>query len=454
MPDNANPVQLFAPRWLIPVAPHDEVLEDHAVAVGDGEILAVLRRGEAQERYPRAEWIELPEHALIPGLVNGHTHAAMSLMRGMADDLPLMIWLEEHIWPVEGQMLGMDFVRDGSMLAALEMLRGGTTCLADMYFFPEAAIEAVTAAGLRGSFGIVVIDAPNPWSASPEEAIAKGIDLINEWKHHPHVHFSIAPHAPYTVGDAALKRVRTTADQLGLPVHMHLHETVDEIEASVRKTGERPFARLDRLGLINESLVAVHMTQLTDAEIARLAQTGAHVLHSPQSNLKLASGFCPVARLLKAGVNVGLGTDGAASNNDLDMFDEMRTAALIAKPVAGDAAAVSAHEALHMATLGSARAFGLDTRIGSIEPGKRADLVAVDLDEPETQPVFDPVSTLVYSASRRQVSDVWIDGRALLRHGQLRHLDRRAIIDQARRWHDPILAASEGRADHTGNEQP
>ena len=454
MPDNAHPVQLFAPRWLIPVAPQDEVLEDHAVAVRDGEILAVLPREEAGARHPDAEWIELPEHALIPGLVNGHTHAAMSLMRGMADDLPLMTWLEEHIWPVEGQMLGPKFVRDGSMLAALEMLRSGTTCLADMYFFPEAAIEAVTAVGLRGSFGIVVIDAPNPWSGSPEEAIAKGIDLVNEWKHHPHVDFTIAPHAPYTVGDTALKRVRTTADQLGLPVHMHLHETADEIEASMRETGERPFARLDRLGLVNESLVAVHMTQLTDAEIARLGQTGAHVLHSPQSNLKLASGFCPVAKLLEAGINVGLGTDGAASNNDLDMFDEMRTAALIAKPVAGDAAAVSAHEALHMATLGSARAFGLDDRIGSIEPGKRADLVAVNLDEPETQPVFDPVSTLVYSASRRQVSDVWIDGRALLRHGQLRHLDRRAIIDQARRWHDPILAASEGRADHAGEDQP
>jgi len=299
----------------------------------------------------------------------------------------------------------------------------------------------VQAAGLRGVFGIVVIDAPNRWSANAEEALAKGVDLINDWRHHPRIEFTLAPHAPYTVGDAALERVRTMSDQLDLSVHMHVHETAHEVETAVAANGERPLARLDRLGLVNERLVAVHMTQLTDDEITRLAITGSHVLHSPQSNLKLASGFCPVARLLEAGVNVGLGTDGAASNNDLDMFDEMRTAALIAKPIAGDAAAVSAHQALHMATLGGARAFGMDDRIGSIEPGKRADLVAVNLDEPETQPVFDPVSTLVYSASRRQVSDVWVDGHALLRGGRLRQLDSRAIIDQANTWREPIRRA-------------
>ena len=437
--------QILAPRWLIPVAPRDEVLENHAVWVTDGRIEAILPREEAEARQQASahpvEWIDLPTHALIPGLVNGHTHAAMSLMRGLADDLPLMTWLEEHIWPVEGQMLGHDFVHDGTMLAALEMIRGGTTTLSDMYFFPEAAIEAVQAAGLRGVFGIVVIDAPNRWSANAEEALAKGVELVNDWRRHSRIDFTLAPHAPYTVGDAALERVRTISDQLDLAVHMHVHETADEVDAAVEANGERPLARLDRLGLVNERLVAVHMTQLTDAEIARLAVTGTHVLHSPQSNLKLASGFCPVAKLLEAGVNVGLGTDGAASNNDLDMFDEMRTAALIAKPVAGNAAAVSAHQALHMATLGGARAFGMDDRIGSIEPGKRADLVAVNLDEPETQPVFDPVSTLVYSASRRQVSDVWVDGRALLRGGRLRQLDSRAIIDRANTWRDPIRQA-------------
>jgi len=437
--------QVLVPRWLVPVAPRDEVLEDHAVWVTDGRIRAILPREEAARRQASCdhpvEWIDLPTHALIPGLVNGHTHAAMSLMRGLADDLPLMTWLEEHIWPVEGQMLGHDFVHDGTLLAALEMIRGGTTTLSDMYFFPEAAIEAVQAAGLRGVFGIVVIDAPNRWSADAEEALAKGVDLVNDWRRHSRIEFTLAPHAPYTVGDAALRRVRTMSDQLDLPVHMHVHETAHEVETAIATHGERPLARLDRLGLVNERLVAVHMTQLTEDEIARLAVTGTHVLHSPQSNLKLASGFCSVARLLEADVNVGLGTDGAASNNDLDMFDEMRTAALIAKPVAGDAAAVSAHQALHMATLGGARAFGLDDRIGSIEPDKRADLVAVNLDEPETQPVFDPISTLVYSASRRQVSDVWVDGRPLLRGGRLRQLDSRAIIDRANSWHEPIRRA-------------
>lgn len=437
--------QILAPRWLIPVAPRDEVLEHHAVVITDGVIEAILPLDEARTRRETSgrpvDWIDLPDHALIPGLVNGHTHAAMSLMRGLADDLPLMTWLQEHIWPVEEQMLGHDFVRDGTLLAALEMLRGGTTCLADMYFFPEAAIEAVQTAGLRGVFGIVVIDAANAWSANAEEALSQGIALINDYRHHSRIDFALAPHAPYTVGDTSLTRVRTISDQLDLPVHMHVHETAQEVESALTERGERPLTRLDRLGLINERLVAVHMTQLTEAEIGRLAQTGTHVLHSPQSNLKLASGFCPVARLLESGVNVGLGTDGAASNNDLDMFDEMRTAALIAKPVAGDAAAVSAHQALHMATMGGARAFGLDDRIGSIETGKRADLVAVNLDEAETQPVYDPVSTLVYSASRRQVSDVWVDGQPLLRHGRLRHLDSRAIIDQANAWREPILHA-------------
>ncbi|WP_372592263.1 TRZ/ATZ family hydrolase [Guyparkeria sp.] len=438
-------LRILAPRWLIPIAPQDLVLEDHAVVIRDGEIDAILPRDEARARFETAEWTDLPEHALIPGLVNGHTHAAMTLMRGIAGDLPLMTWLEDHIWPVEGQMLGMDFVRDGTMLAALEMLRGGTTCMADMYFFPEAAIEATLEAGLRGVFGIVVIDAPNPWAASPNEALSKGIDLIDQWRDHPHVEFALAPHAPYTVGDAALKRVRTLSDQLDLPVHMHVHETAHEVEQAIAASGERPLARLDRLGLVNEHLVAVHMTQLEETEIRQIARAGTHVLHSPQSNLKLASGFCPVARLLDAGVNVGLGTDGAASNNDLDMFDEMRTAALIAKPLAEDASVVSAHEALHMATLGSARAFGLDDRIGSIEPGKRADLVAVNLDEPETQPVYDPVTTLVYSTSRRQVSHVWVDGKPLLSGGRLRHLDTRAIIERARTWHDPIVRARTNR---------
>jgi len=421
-------------RWIVPVVPRDRVLENHAVVIEDDRIHALLPADEARTRFADAEEIELGDHVLIPGLVNGHTHAAMSLMRGMADDLPLMTWLNDHIWPVEGEMLSHEFVADGTRLALLEMIRGGTTTFADMYFFPEAAIEATIDAGLNGIFGLVVIDFPNPWSESATDAIRKGVALHDRYRDHPRVDFALAPHAPYTVGDESLREIRQLADQLDLPVHMHIHETAAEIDASLEAHRQRPLARLDQLGLINERLCAVHMTQLLDEEIERLADTGAHVLHSPQSNLKLASGFCPTARLLKAGVTVGLGTDGAASNNDLDMFDEMRTAALIAKPVAGDAQAMSAAETLEMATLGSARAFGLDDRLGSIEPGKQADLVAVDLNAPETTPLFNPISHLVYAVGRHQVSDVWVGGKPLMRNRHLRTLDAEAILDRAHHW--------------------
>lgn len=421
-------------RWIIPVVPQGQVLEHHAVVVNGERIEAILTDAAAREQYPQAEEVVLPDHALIPGLINGHTHAAMSLMRGMADDLPLMTWLHDHVWPVEGAMLSHEFVADGTRLALLEMIRGGTTTFADMYFFPEAAIEATLEAGLNGVFGLVVIDFPNPWSESASDALRKGIALHDRYHDHPRIDFALAPHAPYTVGDDALRSIRNLADQLDLPVHMHIHETAAEVDGAVKEHGQRPLARLDELGLINERLIAVHMTQLLDSEIERLAETGAHVLHSPQSNLKLASGFCPTAKLIEAGVTVGLGTDGAASNNDLDMFDEMRTAALIAKPVAGSAEALSAEQTLEMATLGSARAFGLDERLGSLEVGKQADLVAVNLNTPETTPVYHPISHLVYAVGRHQVSDVWVAGKPLMRERRLRSIDAEAILARAHDW--------------------
>ncbi|MEW5973635.1 MAG: TRZ/ATZ family hydrolase [Pseudomonadota bacterium] len=425
------------PRWLIPVQPHAQVLEGHSLVIRDGLIKAILPTAQARTLDARA--IELPSHALLPGLINAHTHVAMNLLRGVADDLPLMTWLSEHIWPLEGRFLADAFVHDGSRLAMAELIRGGVTCFNDMYFFPEATIRAAQDAGLRASIGLPVIDFPTPWGAGPDEYLSKGIRLRDAWRDEPTVSFMLAPHAPYTVGDEPLGRIRVLADQLGLGVHMHVHETAFEISEAERLTGERPLARLDRLGLLNEQFLAVHMTQLTESEMVLLAERGVHIAHCPESNLKLASGIAPVTRLKQLGVNITIGTDGAASNNDLDLLGETRTAALLAKGASGDASAVPAAEALYMATLGGARALGLDDRIGSLEPGKAADLIAIDLGQLETQPLYDPIAQIVYAAGRHQITHSWVAGRMLMNERRLLMLDEDELLANAGAWSARIM---------------
>ena len=410
---------LISARWVVPVEPAGAVLERHAVALRGATIEAVLPVAEARARFPSHDELELGNHVLIPGLVNAHTHAAMSLMRGLADDLPLMRWLQEHIWPAEQQHVSEAFVRDGTLLACAEMLRGGITCFSDMYLFPGASAEAALAAGMRSVHGIVVFEFPTAYGSDPADYLRKGLELRDRLREEPLVGFTLAPHAPYTVSDDTFRRVAALAAELDLPVHIHLHETEDEIERSLAEHGVRPLERLGRLGLLGPGLIAVHAVHLATGEMEALARHGSSVVHCPSSNLKLASGFCPVDALARQGVNVALGTDGAASNNRLDLFQEMRTAALLAKAVARNAEALPAHAALRMATLAGARAIGLESRIGSIEAGKAADLVAVELRAPELAPVFDPVSHLVYAAGREQVSHVWVDGRMQLKEGKL-----------------------------------
>ncbi len=425
---------LLAPRWLIPIEPEGLVLETHVLVVDAGRILAVLPAAEAAARFAPRERIELPRHVLLPGLVNLHTHAAMSLLRGFADDLPLMDWLQQYIWPAEREHVGPAFCEDGLRLAFGEMIRGGTTCVNDMYLFPEVTARVAVEAGLRATVGLIVFDFPTAWAANADEYLHKGLELHDRLKHEPLLRTAFAPHAPYTVSNAPLRRLRAYAYELGIGIHMHLHETAAEIKQAIAHTGQRPWARLRELELLGPDFIAVHMTQLSDQEIAEAAQFGVHIAHCPESNLKLASGFAPVARLLRAGVNVGIGTDGAASNNDLDMFGEMRSTALLAKAVSGDACAVPAASALSMATLGGARALGLDGEIGSLRPGKSADCIAVDLSAAATQPVYHVLSQLVYAASRDQVSDVFVAGRALLRKRQLTTLDEQAVIARAAEW--------------------
>lgn len=432
---------LITARWIIPVEPEQQVLEQHAIAVNDGRIVDVLPITQALAQYQPGQLEEFPQHALIPGFVNAHTHAAMTLMRGVANDLPLMDWLQNHIWPLEQRWVSESFVRDGSDLAMAEMIRGGITCFNDMYFFPEVTARRAIAAGIRATVGLIVVDFPTAWGSGPDEYLSRGLALYDELRGTPLVQCSFAPHAPYTVSDQPLSRIRTLAAEMNLPVHIHLHETADEIEKGLLAHGMRPLQRLQQLELLGPQLISVHMTQLTDAEIAVLAQTGVTVVHCPESNMKLASGFCPVAKLLDAGVNVALGTDGAASNNDLDLMGEMRTAALLAKVVAGDAGAVPAARALSMATLNGAKALGLEHEIGSLTTGKSADITAIDLSLLESQPLYDPISDLVYSASRHQISDVWVAGRRLLKNRELTTLDSSDILARCETWLNRLTTA-------------
>jgi 5-methylthioadenosine/S-adenosylhomocysteine deaminase len=427
--------------WVIPVD-RPGTLEHHSVAVNDGRITAIVPSGDAASQVEAGKTIDLPGHVLIPGLVNAHTHTAMSLFRGLADDLPLMSWLNDHIWPAEARWVHEEFVADGSRLAIAEMLRGGTTCFNDMYFFPEITARVAAQAGMRATVGLIVIDFPSAWAADVDAYFDKGIALHDQLRNDPLISTAFAPHAPYSVSDAPLQRILRLSNELELPVHMHVHETAAEVKGGMEQHGCRPIERLHRLGLVSPGLVAVHMTQLDDAEIDLFAESGAQVVHCPQSNLKLASGTCPVARLSASGINVALGTDGAASNNDLDMLAEMQTAALVAKGVGGDACTLPAEQALQMATLNGARALGMADEIGSITVGKAADIVAIDLSQPETQPVYNPASQLVYSAGREQVTHVWINGRPVLNKRALTTIDLDETLSRAKAWRERIITTA------------
>jgi len=401
----------------------------------DGErIVSVLPVTDASAQYPEAKRILLQDHALIPGLINLHTHAAMALMRGMADDLALMDWLQNHIWPAEARTVSDEFAYDGTLLACAEMLRGGITCFNDMYFFPEAAARAALRTGMRAALGIIAVEFRSAYAADAQDYLTKGIALRDTLREEPLLSFCLAPHAPFTVSDATFAQIAIYAGELDLPVHIHLHETAQEIRDSITAHGVRPVERLERLGLLGPGLIAVHGVHLNTAEIDLLAHHGCSVAHCPSSNLKLGSGIAPVAALLKAGVNLGFGTDGAASNNRLDLFSEMRLAALLAKGAGEDPQIMPAHRALEAATLGGARALGLQDRVGSITPGKFADLTAVNLSSVELAPCYDPVSHLVYAAGREHVTDVWVGGVRRVANGALVDFDETMLHTRANQW--------------------
>lgn len=426
-------------RWIIPVEPARQVLDHHSVVIAAGRIAAILPTAEAHARFQAKHTVMLGEqHVLIPGLINLHTHAAMNLMRGLADDLPLMEWLKEHIWPTESRHVSHRFVRDGTLLACAEMLRGGITCFNDMYFFPDAAAESALEAGMRAAIGIIALDLPTPYASDAGAYLHKGLEMRDRHAAEPLLSFTLAPHAPYTVSDKTFGKILTYAEQLDLPIHIHLQETQDEIRQSIEQHHLRPVQRLHNLGLLGPNLIAVHAVHMKPDELATLAQQGCHIAHCPTSNLKLASGIAPVTAMLEHGINIGIGSDSAASNNRLDLFQEMRFAALLAKGSSGKADALPAFDALRMATLNGARALGLEEELGSLEPGKAADIVAVNLAGLETLPCYDVVSHLIYAAGREHVTHVWVNGNPVVENNTLLTLDEQQLSAQARQWQERI----------------
>ncbi|PFG53887.1 5-methylthioadenosine/S-adenosylhomocysteine deaminase [Marinobacter sp. LV10R520-4] len=425
-------------RWVIPIEPADQVWHHHAVIVQGGHIVAVLPQAEADTHYRTRETLSLPHHVLMPGLINLHGHAAMSLFRGVADDIPLMTWLNDHIWPLEGEFVCEQFVADGTQLAMAEMLRTGTTTFSDMYFFPEIAAQCAADAGMRAQICFPLLDFPTCWGSGPEEYLRKGEQLINAWQGDEFIMPAIGPHAPYTANDDTLAGAVALQKKTGVKLQIHLHETALEVQNAEQHSGQRPVSRMAQLGVLGPNTQCVHMTQVDDSDLEHLLHSGAHVVHCPESNMKLASGQCPVQRLSKAGVNVAIGTDGAASNNDLDLFGELRTAAMMAKHLAGDPAALSAHQALRMATLQGAKALGRGQDLGSLEAGKCADIIAVDLSDPFFQPVYNPASHLVYSLHSRAVSHSWINGVPQVQNGELTRIDVPDLMLRVADWAERI----------------
>ena len=440
-------ITIIQPEWVITVNSEFEILTNYAVVIEKDVISNILPIDEISEysNLTSAEIVNLPGQALMPGMINTHTHAAMSLFRGLADDLPLMEWLNNHIWPAEGQWITPQFIAEGTELACAEMVRSGTTCFNDMYFHPDITARCAQKIGIRAVVGLIVLDFPTVWANNADEYLNKGMAVNDELKDLDLISGAFAPHAPYTVSDNPLEKIAMYSNELDIPVHMHIHETAFEVYDAEKNTGMRPLERLDQLNLLTPNLIAVHMTEINESEIERLAEAGVNIAHCPESNQKLASGICPIVQMKNNGINVSLGTDGAASNNDLDMFLEMRSAALQAKVQSSSASSCAAREAIEMATINGAKALGQSDLIGSIEIGKKADLVSIDLNQINTMPVYDPVAQIVYSMNSRQVDNVWINGILKLSDGKFQDLDPHSIIKRAGEWGQKISSGTINR---------
>lgn len=433
---------LLEARWVVPIIPRDTVFDHHTLVIHEGKILDLLPTSEAKNRYQADKVVELKDHVLLPGLVNAHTHSPMVLLRGLADDLALMDWLQNTIWPAENTHVNATFIEDGMRHAMAEMISSGTTCFNEHYFYPRKTAQVIADVGMRANVGLFVIDAKTPWCEDAAECFSKVEETLTKEPPSDRIQWTLAPHSPYMCGNETLLKIKELSDKNNLFIHMHVHEPPHEIEQSMKLYGKRPLQRLKDMGLLSPRLAAVHMTQTQPEDIPLLKENGVSVVHCPESNLKLASGFAPIQAFLEAGINLALGTDGAASNNDLDLFGEMHTAALIGKMVAQDPTATSALDVLEMATLGGAKALGLETKIGSLEPGKEADIIALNFKHLNTQPVYHPISHLVYACHSSQVTDVWVGGQQLLKNQELLTINRKDCLAAAHEWQERISSST------------
>ncbi len=431
--------EIIQAKWMI-TCEEKKVLENHSLVIDKNLIKDILPIELAAQKYSATHIEHFATHVVLPGFINTHTHLAMNYFRGLADDLALMDWLNNYIWPAEKKWVSQEFVHDASLFAIAEMIRGGSICFNDMYFFLQQTAKAVDISGIRGAIGMTVINVPTAWAKNPDEYLAKGMEFFQEYKNHPRILTTIAPHGPYTVDDEHLLQIKKIAEDNNLKINMHVHETKDEIQHSLKNYQMRPLARLKKLGLVSPRLIAIHACQLNEEDIKILTDGKPQIVHCPESNMKLASGTCPVARLHSLGLNIALGTDGAASNNDLDMVGEMRSAAFLTKHTTENPATQPALDTIYMATINGAKALGLENITGSLKKGKSADFIAINLDDIETRPLYHADSQVVYAASRNQVSDVWVAGVRLLKKREFTTLDEEAIKTKARNWRNKIMS--------------
>ncbi len=423
---------IWTARYVVTMDPARRIIENGAVAVRGDRIVAAGTRAEIDRRYQAVHRLDRPDALITPGLINTHTHVPMSLLRGIADDLRLQDWLTKFIFPAEAKNVTASFTRWGTRLACLEMLLSGTTTYTDMYYYEDAIAETDREAGLRAVLGETIIGFPAPDARTPEDALRFTERFIQRFRNDPLIVPTVAPHALYTNSDATLKAARTLASRYGVPLIIHVAETRREREDALAKWGKSPVAELDALGVLSGRTLAAHCVWVDDADIGILKARGVGVAHCPSSNMMLASGVAPVAKMLAAGLNVGLGTDGpAGSNNDFDLMEEMDLAAKLQKVTSGDPQALSAVQALEMATIGGARALGLEKEIGSIEPGKRADLITMRLDVPNAVPLYGVVSQIVYALKGAGVRDSMVNGRLLVRDRRPLTLDQDVILAKA-----------------------
>lgn len=426
--------------WIMPMVPKGVILERHSLLMNDGKVVALIPSEQTND-IEADEVVRLPQHIILPGMVNAHTHAPMHLLRGMGADLPLMDWLQTKIWPAEGKLMSHEFCYEGSLIAGAEMLESGITCASDHYFFSEDVARGLTEAGLKCSVSGIVIGFPSAMAKITDDYIRCAEALFEQFKGNDKVRVTVGPHAPYTVDDDALIKVRELAEKHNAYIHMHVDETASEIGGSMKQYGLRPIQRLHKLGLLSNHFISVHTVHPDAAEMALLLKTGASVVHCPCSNLKLASGFAPVAQMMSMGINVAMGTDGVASNDKVDLLGETRLAAMLGKAVCQDTTQMKVADMLYAATMGGAKALGWDDRIGSLEKGKDADLIAVDLGDIDALPVFDPASQLLYSAGREDITHVWVDGRLVVKKQQrdgLRPLSRENAQKITKTWQNRI----------------